>query len=159
MKGSGDSPIRIRAAVGSIVPAGVEPCELRPGRLSFRLEGAPREPAWQLRWSAGKLEFQVLPPETDEDDEERTVALFSPSQEQWAEFWHAVDELDVWTWSGEYGSPSGVPAWSLEFGRGDRRVRSAGHGAFPRTGSPAPTPEFRVLIEALRVLVDGRPIG
>lgn len=133
--------------------------ELRPSRLEFRLEGAPWELAWQVRWSAGKIEFQVLPPEADEADEERTIALFQPSQEQWAEFWHALDGLGVWSWSPDYRSESSGAAWRLELARGDRRLQSAGHGAFPGGAAPAPTPEFRVLLEALRGLVDGRRIG
>jgi hypothetical protein len=138
------------------VPSGVE---LRPSRLDFRLEGAPWELAWQVRWSAGKVEFQVLPPEADEADEERTIALFQPSQEQWAEFWHTLDDLGVWTWSPEYRSESGGASWRLELARGDRRLSSAGHGAFPGGAAPGPTPEFRLLLEALRGLVDGRRIG
>lgn len=155
MGGSGDSPIPALAA-----PApGAAPDVTRPVRLEFRLEGTQLDPAWQLRWSAGRLEFQAAVPGGEGGDDEHTVALFEPSREQWEEFWRVVDELDVWTWSSEYAAPAQVPAWSLELARPDRRVRSAGHGAFPRTGAPTPSGEFRVLLEALRGLVDGRRIG
>jgi hypothetical protein len=133
--------------------------DLRPGRLEFWLGGARRDTVWRLRWSAGKVEFQVLPPESEESDQEHTTALFSPSRAQWAEFWRAVDDGGVWAWSRRYGSPPGDSSWKLEIGRGDRLVRSAGDGAYPPAGSPLPTPEFGVLLDALRELIDGRSIG
>jgi hypothetical protein len=133
--------------------------DLRPGRLEFRLGGAHLDTVWRLRWSAGKVEFQVLPPESEESDQEHTTALFSPSRAQWTEFWRAIDGLGVWAWSRRYASPSPASSWMLELGCGDRLVRSAGDGAYPPAGSPLPTPEFGVLLAALRGLIDGRSIG
>lgn len=76
-----------------------------------------------------------------------------------------MDALGVWTWEREYvthGVEDGT-SWSLELGRGERRVESGGSNAYPHAAhgrrpmdSTSETPTWKRFCAAVRDLLDGR---
>jgi hypothetical protein len=140
-------------------PPGAEP--VQPRHLEFRLCGGPWEPAWQLRWRSGKLEYQAFLDDPEESEQERTTVLFAPSPRQWREFWESVEALGVWRWAPEFerAVPRRGTTWELDLRRGEREVRSRGRDAWPGAPASEPSPEFRRFLAALAALIDGRAIG
>ncbi len=91
-----------------------------------------------LRWESDRLVMRKSGTESKSDKmKEKT---FRPSQAQWREFWHKMDELSIWTWRSNYepdeasGRPieTEAPVWKVSMAVGDgREVDSLGKEVFP----------------------------
>lgn len=88
--------------------------------------------------------------------------LLHPSQSQWEQFWEAVDEAGVWTWSHEYwdhGICDGTQ-WKLKLTHHGKSVRCFGSNAFPGSAAAdySEDSNFGRFVVALRQLTGLREI-
>ena len=62
-----------------------------------------------------------------------TTRLLTPTPEQWARFWEAVEEIGVWKWKSDYSNHNVLDgtSWSLELRRKWRAVKSHGSNGYP----------------------------
>lgn len=82
-----------------------------------------------------------------------------PTEAQWREFRHALDNLKVWQWLSDYPNP-GVcdgTGWSLDIAYSDRALTTQGDNNYPGThgrpnDAPDPTKHFNSFLRAVRNL-------
>ena len=86
-------------------------------------------------------------------DEKRTE--YSPTMEQWIEFWRAIERANVWQWRAEYFEPilDGT-SWHLEILCECNRVDSRGINGYPggEGSSYATESEFAQFLRAMGAL-------
>ena len=88
--------------------------------------------------------------ETDEK------ARIEPPQCNWEHFWATLDQLDAWSWSGQYSNPNVLDgtSWSIALEWNGRRMRASGENAYPPDGRDE-SPQFRGFCEAVQRLLGG----
>jgi len=99
----------------------------------------------------------------EEHYENRQSERIAPSEEQWAAFRAALDDIGVWRWKERYPNPGVCDGthWALEIRCDDAETSCSGDNNYPdETGeppdSPGPTPAFRRFLEAVQALLGGR---
>jgi hypothetical protein len=62
---------------------------------------------------------------------------FTPKDEDWQLFWSVVNDVEAWSWNGDYGAHivCGVP-WALELEGGGRKLACTGNGFGGDTSPP-----------------------
>lgn len=83
------------------------------------------------------------------------------SDDQWREFWHAIEEAGVWKWKSHYDDTTGIcdgTQWLLELAQGERRLKTGGSNAYPGSDGMDYTDksEYGRFRAALRKLVGGK---
>ena len=125
-----------------------------PDELSFWI-GGHWDPSYRVVWkqpaliySAGKGPYKISP-----------ELPFTPTAEQWRNFWRTLERIGVWTWGPDYYQPvlDGT-SWELKLRRGDRSLSSSGSNAYPGSDTSDPSREFEAFLRALSRLVGRRRI-
>lgn len=90
----------------------------------------------------------------------------TPSAQQWREFRHELDALNVWRWRENYPNASAMDGtqWSLEVEYAEQAIRAHGSNNYPNdTGEPSnasdPTRAFRAYLATVQKLLGGRPFA
>ena len=128
---------------------------MSPTQLKFTIGGFNGE-CHEIEWKHGKLWYRRA------DGAymwEPSVAV-SPTEDEWAKFWRAMETAGVWQWQANYDAPicDGIQ-WSLKLKNLERQVRCEGSNAYPGSPGPdySPTGEFAHFLKALRELT-GKPL-
>jgi uncharacterized protein (TIGR02996 family) len=135
--------IGLRLEVGWLALVSRAPVWLEPECFFFASQG------WVqigIRWRDERL-FHYTGGSVDEGGLKERF----PSAAEWASFWSALEGLDCWEWSGDYGRriTCGIP-WTLELVYRGRALRCAGNGF---SGDAAP-PRFGRFYQAMCRLID-----
>ena len=125
------------------------------------------QPGFQVDEKGGILRYKVV---FYSEEEKRAVTLMSmnisPTPNEWSEFRHDLDAINVWQWRPEYVARDILDGggWSLEVRYADRQMRSAGNNAYPGTNGETtrkqdgkPSKPYRLLMDAIKKLLGGRP--
>jgi hypothetical protein len=82
---------------------------------------------------------------------------FTPTPQQWREFWREIEASGVWQWESYYDNTNVLDGtqWSLQIEHGPRKLTSEGSNAYPgSTGMEfPPTSSFGQFLQALQNLV------
>jgi hypothetical protein len=97
---------------------------LRPDRFSFGSGGMLSYQS--VEWNGKALIYS----ERGSKIPNRTI---EPTEQQWREFWVAVEKVELWKWQPCYHNPSIKDGWMwhIEITRGTLRIRSMGANAAP----------------------------
>lgn len=98
-----------------------------PQVLEFEI-GAYESDSYKIKWEDGKL--RLYSGFSHGYFEEPGV--LEPEEQQWEEFWKALDEIKIWDWASEYTAPvMDGTGWSLEIMQGKQSIDTHGHMAWP----------------------------
>ena len=129
-----------------------------PTQLLFTIGGYNNE-CHEVEWKQGQLWYRRA------DGAymwEPSVAI-SPTEDEWARFWRAMETAGVWQWQAKYEDPDTDDGtqWSLKLNYHERRIRCEGSNAYPGSPGPdySPTGEFAHFLKALRALTGQRFIN
>jgi len=80
---------------------------------------------------------------------EEKSKLITPSENQWRQFWKAVDTSDLWHWQKEYIDPSVLDGtqWRVSIMLAGKTTHSHGSNAYP--------PQFNMYTHAVKDLLGG----
>lgn len=149
-----DAPVPRKRTVGEVLVS------VRPSLFQFQL-GPACSPTIDVTWASGCL---VVSTKTAYGASSEDSSLqVTPSIEEWACFWNAVDFLDVWSWKADYSDLAcrDGQSWSLSLKRGKKRsVTTEGVNGYPAFDSPSRTSEneerFGIFLLALAQLLSRR---
>jgi hypothetical protein len=86
----------------------------------------------------------------------------TPTEAQWREFRHTLDDLRIWQWRTEYPSNGVVDGtqWSLDIAYADHALHTHGDNNYPDdtgepNGDPVPTKAFNRYLVAVQKLLRG----
>jgi hypothetical protein len=118
-------------------------------------EKYPQEFIFNFKAKNQKVEFNlkveddhlILDHVSPSSNDEKIV--ISPSKEEWEDFWHFLDEIDIWRWYDEYmlfcdDACVWGDEWDIKMKWNDFKVESRGLDSYP--------PTFRDFIKALEEL-------
>ncbi len=108
----------------------------------------------EVEWKQGKLWYRRA---NGAYQWQADVAI-TPTEEQWTNFWRAMETAGVWSWQESYDNLTMLDGtqWSLKLKYRERRVRCEGSNAYPGSADHyySPTGEFAHFLKALRTLTD-----
>jgi hypothetical protein len=120
-----------------------------PTRLIITIGGF-HGPHYDVRLECGRLQYRT-------DDSHQMV---TPSAENWATFWAAMDRIGVWSWDARYDDVEVLDGiqWSIEISDSSRSVRCLGSNAYPGGQNLKHARPFREFLNVIESLVR-RPFG
>lgn len=96
--------------------------------------------------------LKLLNPEPDALYQQLQQALIklTPTDEEWEQFWTALDDAQIWSWQPEYKLPEDLIvydgfSWALAIKRGEQQIQSY--------GSQAQTKGYRIFHKAMGKLI------
>jgi hypothetical protein len=111
-------------------------------------------PIIYLKWKAHNIYyFNNCSLFTNIFDSDNHFKIGRTSEEDWLEFWHCLEQIDVWNWDSEYNY-RGVKFyeashWHLYISYQKQIIESAGNNSFPPTALNRPTDSFIDLLNAI----------
>ena len=97
-----------------------------------------------MEWGGGTLKYRARSGEGKENEQK-----FTPTAQQWREFWSALDRAGVWNWKERYPNPGICDGtiWRIEIEHEGRSITSRGDNAY--------TKRFSAFLEAVSGLLGG----
>jgi hypothetical protein len=121
--------------------------------------------SWPQRRAEIRREGSAVYFEAGEDAPPDTKRTFNPTDEDWSQFWEAVDKLKVWDWHNRISGPDTefryggyhIPqidgeTWSLLLERGGRKFECGRSNAYPGVKGTSPGQTFRRFLTAVNEL-------
>lgn len=108
---------------------------------------------YEVRLVRGRLRYQ--------SERGGPSKMVSPTEEDWQQFWAAVQRCDLWNWEARYDNPGILDGtqWKVVITLGSRRLQSFGSNAYPGGDEGGGSKPFQRLLQAVRKLVGGNPCG
>lgn len=118
--------------------------DLNPKTLCIKYEALNTGYFFSLKW-----EYNVLLIKQFSDNENQDEQKIMPSNEEWEDFWHYLNEINVWDWYEEYivnclDSCVDGDEWEVDIIFRDMKVESHGANSYP--------PTFREFLKAIEEL-------
>lgn len=118
--------------------------DLYPDEIVMSYEVKKRGYFFDLRWEDNHLSFKQFSKNNGDMQE-----FINPTLEEWDEFWHRMDEIEIWDWYELYkvqcnDSCVEDDEWEVKVGYRDQVVNSHGSNSYPSTFR-----EFVVAVEEL----------
>lgn len=119
--------------------------EIYPTEFNFHYQIPGRDYLFNIKWDENKLFYKEFNPQVGINQQK----VICPEVNDWAEFWHVLDEISIWDWYDEYlvsceDSCVEGDEWEVNLVFGDLRMESHGANSYPAT--------FREFIKATEEL-------
>ncbi|MDF0667030.1 MAG: hypothetical protein P0119_13275, partial [Nitrospira sp.] len=106
-------------------------------------------PTDEVRLVRGRLRYQ--------SEHCGSPKMFSPTEEEWQQFWVAAQLCNLWNWASRYDDTDICDGtqWEVVITLGERNLRSYGSNAYPGGKGTGYSEPFTLLLRAVRKLVGG----
>ncbi len=116
----------------------------RPKTLWIKYEALNTGYSFSLKWEDNVLVIKQFSKHENQDEQKIT-----PINDEWEDFWHYLNEIEIWDWYEEYRvtcADSCVEGdeWEVDIIFGDLKVESQGANSYP--------PTFREFLKAIEEL-------
>ncbi|WP_292756087.1 hypothetical protein [Methanobacterium sp.] len=117
---------------------------IHPTNLWIKYEALTNGYFFSLKWEDQCLVIKQFSKHENQDEQK-----IIPSDEEWEDFWHYIDEIKIWDWYEEYrvtceDSCVEDDEWEVDIIFGDLKVESHGANSYP--------PTFREFLKAIEEL-------
>ena len=129
-----------------------------PTRLNIYIGGFDG-PSYSLILTNNLLEYMAWGGGPPLDDTPKQ--LISPTDAQWTDFRHELDQVGIWSWSTNYVDEGVLDGsqWHVDIAYPDLSITSEGSNAYPGSLTMERGSTFNRLLEAIQRLINGKPFG
>ena len=118
--------------------------ESYPDQFLVSYENKNKSYHFNLKWEDTHLVLKEL-----SDDQQDMQENITPTDSEWLDFWHRMDEIEIWDWYDEYIMTCSDACmegdeWEIYIVYGDVRIESNGANSYPST--------FREFVKSLEEL-------
>lgn len=108
--------------------------EVHPTEFNINYQIPERDYLFNIKWDENRLFYKEFNPQLGINQQK----VINPEIDDWAEFWHLMDEIGVWDWYEEYIVNCGDSCvegdqWEVSLIWGDHRMESHGANSYPTT--------------------------